>query len=206
MATKNPAFDAYIAKSAPFAQPILKHLRSLVHKACPNVEEAIKWGMPCFDYHGIMCNMAAFKQHCSFGFWKASVMKDAEFLQSKEQREGMGHLGKIGYLKDLPADKKIIAWIKEAMQLNEGAVKVPKARPKKALLPLKNPDWLVKLLKTDKKAWGHFQAFSTSQKKEYIEWFTEAKTESTRQKRLDQAFEWIKEGKPRNWKYMKQFQ
>ena len=206
MANKNPKVDAYIAKSAPFAQPILQHLRTLLHKACPNIEENIKWSMPVFDYHGIMCNMAAFKQHCSFGFWKASVMKDAQFLQSKENREGMGHLGKITSLKDLPSDKKIISWIKEAMKLNEAAVKVPRDKPKQPSLPVENPDWLIKELKKNKKAWGHFQAFSASGKKEYVEWITEAKTDATKQKRLEQALAWMEEGKPRNWKYMKQYQ
>jgi uncharacterized protein YdeI (YjbR/CyaY-like superfamily) len=205
MANKNPKVDAYIAKSAPFAQPILQHLRKLLHEACPNIEENIKWSMPVFDYHGIMCNMAAFKQHCSFGFWKASVMKDADILQSKENREGMGHLGKITSLKDLPSDKKIISWIKEAMKLNETSVKVPKDKPKQARLPVENPEWLVKEIKKNKKAWGHFQAFPASGKKEYVEWITEAKTEATKQKRLEQALAWMEEGKPRNWKYMKQY-
>jgi hypothetical protein len=47
-------------------------LRDLVHKACPEVEETMKWSFPHFDYKGMMCSMAAFKQYCAFGFWKAS--------------------------------------------------------------------------------------------------------------------------------------
>ena len=74
MGKKDKRVDAYIAKSAPFAQPILNHLRELVHKACPDVEETIKWSFAFFDYKGPLFSMAAFKEHCAFGFWKAALL------------------------------------------------------------------------------------------------------------------------------------
>lgn len=200
MAIKDKRVDAYIAKSADFAKPILIHLRELVHKACPDVVETLKWSMPCFEYKGMLCNFASFKQHCTFGFWKASLMKDKVLVETAQSEVAMGHLGRITSLKDLPADKKITAWIKEAMKLNEDGVKVVKKKPaeKKDLVV---PDYFIKAVKKNKKAWATFEAFSPSAKKDYVEWVTEAKTEETRNKRLTQAIEWMSEGKKRNWKY-----
>jgi hypothetical protein len=92
MGEKLAGVDAYIARAATFAQPILKHLRATVHNACPEVEEALKWGMPFFVYRGSpLCSMAAFKQHCSFGFWKAALVTGTK----RGAREGMGDFGKI---------------------------------------------------------------------------------------------------------------
>ena len=114
MAKKEKAIDTYIAKSAGFAKPILNHIRELVHKACPDVEEKIKWGMPFFDYKGeMLCHMASFKQHAVMGFWKAPLMKDSILVENAKSETAMGHLGKISSLKDLPSDKKITAWIKK---------------------------------------------------------------------------------------------
>jgi uncharacterized protein YdeI (YjbR/CyaY-like superfamily) len=202
MATKDRNVDSYIEKSASFAQPILKHLRKLIHKACPGVEEVIKWSFPNFDYHGaILCSMAAFKQHCAFGFWKASIMKDPEGILQIKDRNAMGHLDKITSIKDLPSEKILIAYIKEAARLNEEKVKLP-AR-KKTIDPkeLKAPDALVKAVQKNKKAKTTFESFSPSHKKEYIEWITEAKTDDTRNKRIATAVEWMTDGKSRNWKY-----
>ena len=205
MATKNKSVDAYIAKSADFAKPILTHLRELVHKACPDVAETIKWGMPSFEYKGILCGFASFKAHCSFGFWKASLMKDNELLLSNAKSEAaMGHLGKLTSLKDLPSDKRITAWIKDAMRLNDEGVKVEKKKPV-TQKELEIPGYFTKALQKNKKAWKVFEAFSPSNKKEYVLWVDEAKTEDTRNKRLEQAIEWMAEGKPRNWKYMKEY-
>lgn len=197
--------DAYIAKSADFAKPILTHLRELVHKACPDVVETIKWGMPSFEYKGILCGFASFKAHCSFGFWKASLMKDNELLLSNAKSEAaMGHLGKLTSLKDLPSDKRITAWIKDAMRLNDEGVKVEKKKPV-TQKELEIPGYFTKAVQKNKKAWKVFEAFSPSNKKEYVLWVDEAKTEDTRNKRLEQAIEWMAEGKPRNWKYMKEY-
>ena len=205
MAITNPKVDAYIAKAAPFAQPVLNHLRDLIHKTCPEVEENIKWGMPSFEYKGILCVLASFKQHCTFGFWKASLMKDKVLMENARSESAMGHLGRITSLKDLPPDKKITAWIKEAMKLNEEGKKVIRAKPvvKKDLVI---PDYIPAAIKKNKKAWGVFEKFSPSAKKEYVDWITEAKSEETKNKRLSQAIEWMAEGKPRNWKYTKEYQ
>jgi uncharacterized protein YdeI (YjbR/CyaY-like superfamily) len=201
MGKKDPRVDAYIAKAAPFAKPILTHLRELVHKACPDVEETIKWSFPCFDYKGAFCSMASFKQHMSFGFWKAALMKDADKLKDN-QEEGMGHMGKITGMKDLPSDKVLIGYIKEAAILNEKGIKLP-PRKKTEVKDVVAPDYLLKAIKKDKKALATWEKFSPSCKKEYIMWITEAKTDETRKKRLETTIEWIAEGKQRNWKYMK---
>jgi|SRR5579871_820281 len=203
MPAVNKQVDAYIAKSADFAKPVLIHLRELVHKACPEVEEKIKWGFPFFDYKGPLCNMAAFKQHCSFGFWKASLLKDEKGILSEKKDEAAGSLGKITSIKDLPSDKVIIEFIKQAKKINDDGIKVP-AKPKpKETKEIVTPPYVTKLLAKNKKAKTAFNNFSPSHRKEYIQWFEEAKTEETRNKRLAQAIEWLEEGKPRNWKYMK---
>ena len=194
--------DQYIIKSAEFAIPILDHLRNLVHKADARIEEKIKWGMPFFDYKGTVCNMASFKNHCAFGFWKASIMKD-EYGIFKDQSEAMGGLGKITSFADLPADEILIAYIQQAIQLNEDNVKLP-AKPKSTeKQELIVPEYFIDALKEDPKALAVFQNFSLSGKKDYVLWLEEAKTEATRLKRLETAVEWIGEGKSRMWKYKK---
>ncbi len=196
--------DIYIEKVQPFAKPILIHLRKLIHETCTDVEENIKWGMPSFEYDGLMCGFAAFKQHCTFVFWKASLMKDPVLMLNAKSETSMGHLGRITSLKDLPSDKKIIAYIKEAMRLNKEGVKVVKAKPVSPK-ELHVPDEILKFIKKNSKAFATFKAFSASNKKEYLDWITEAKTNTTKEKRLTQAIEWMAEGKPRNWKYMKKY-
>lgn len=205
MAVKNAKVDAYINKSAEFAQPILKHFRKLIHETCPEVVETIKWGMPSFEYHGILCGFAAFKNHCSLGFWKAGLMKDAAILTSEEAKGSMGNIGKITSMKDLPSDKQLAKWLKEAMKLNEEGVKKTKEVAKHPKKEIVTPDWLITAIRKNKKAWTCFEKFSPSNQKDYVEWITEAKTEETRNKRLKQALEWMSEGKPRNWKYMKEY-
>ena len=200
MIQKDKRIDAYILKSADFAKPILNHLRSLVHNACPKVEETIKWGFPHFDYKGMMCSMAAFKQHCAFGFWKTKLMKDAKEMISQNEY-AMGHMGKIRSLKDLPPDKKITAWIKEAMKLNDDDVKLPERKKSVSTKEIEVPDALQKALIKNKLAATTFSNFSPSHKNEYIEWINEAKTEETKNKRTATTIEWLKEGKSRNWKY-----
>lgn len=204
MGKKEKGIDAYIAKSADFAKPILNHLRELVHKTCPEVEEKLKWSMPHFDYKGeMMCGMAAFKQHASFGFWKAALMKDPVLVETAKTEVAMGHLGKITSLKDLPSDKKLAAWIKEAMALNDKGIKVPakaKSTEKKELVV---PDYFIKALAKNKKAQKVWDAFAYSHKKEYLQWIMEAKTEPTRESRMATTLEWVSEGKGRNWKYEK---
>ena len=197
MATLDPRVDEYIANAAEFARPILTHIREAVHAACPEVVETIKWGMPHFDYKGILCGMAAFKAHASLGLWKASlILPEGTVIE-----EGMGTFGKITSVKDLPNKKTLGGYIKKAMKLNEEGVKVPaRAKPaeKKAVTI---PPYFLKALNTSAAAKKHFASFPPSAQREYTEWCEDAKTEATRIKRLTQAIEWIAEGKRRNWKY-----
>lgn len=204
MAAKENLIDIYIAKSADFAKPILQHFRELIHDACPDAEEKIKWGFPHFDYKSeMMCSMAAFKQHAVFGFWKAALMKDPVLIERAKSEVSMGHLGRLTSLKDLPPDRKIMAWIKEAMALTDKGVKLP-AKPKSAeKKELIIPGYFTKALSKSKKAQQTFEAFAYSHKKEYLQWIEEAKTEETKIKRMQSAIEMLEEGKSRNWKYAK---
>ncbi len=197
MSKKDPRVDAYIAKSPEFARPILTHLRELVHATCPDVEETMKWSFPNFMYKGMFCSMASFKEHCSFGFWKGSlIVKDGK----RETEKGMGHLGRITTVSDLPTKKVMTGYIKTAMKLNDEGVKPP-TRVKKPPRELIVPEDLAARLKDNKKARATFEGFSPSNKREYVDWITEAKTEATRVKRLETTIEWLAEGKVRNWKY-----
>lgn len=204
MATKDTRVDAYIAKARPFAQPILLHLRKLVHAAVPEVEETMKWSFPHFDVDGMMCSMAAFKEHCAFGFWKASLMSDPHKIMGDVSETAMGHFGRITSMRDLPSEKILTAYIKEAAALNKDGVKLP-ARPKTPKKTPKAPAYFLAAVKQNKKAYAAYEAFSPSHKAEYIEWITEAKSEETRNRRIKTMLEWLEEGKPRNWKYMKKY-
>lgn len=199
MGQKDPRVDEYIARAAPFARPILKHLRKVVHAGCPEVQETIKWSFPHFEHRGILAGMAAFKEHCSFGFWKRSLI----FPQSQdEERDGMGHFGRITSLADLPAEKTLLGYVRKAAQLNETGTKEPKTlAPKKDSASLQVPPDLAAGLKKNAKARKTFAGFSYSNRKDYIEWLTEAKRTETRAKRLATTLEWLAEGKTRNWKY-----
>ena len=194
MATKDARIDAYIAKSADFAKPILKHLRALVHRGCPDVVETIKWGSPHFEHKGMLCGMAAFKAHCAFGFWNRA-------LKIPGRDGAMGQFGCITAVSDLPKDEVVVGYVQEAARLNAIGKKVGPIRRKQKPLPV--PQELSAALKKKPKALAHFESFSPSRQREYSEWIGEAKTQETRKKRLDTALEWIADGKPRNWKYMK---
>jgi uncharacterized protein YdeI (YjbR/CyaY-like superfamily) len=197
MAHRDPRIDAYIAKSADFAKPILEHLREVVHAACPEVEESIKWSCPHFMYRGkLMCSMAAFKQHCSFHFWHGKQ------VVGETETERMGQFGKITSVKELPSKKTLVAYVRKAIALREAGATQERAKPVRKP-PLDVPTDFAALLKKHAAARKHFEAFSPSAQREYIEWITEAKTDATRQKRIATALEWLAEGKHRNWKYMK---
>lgn len=163
MGKREKKVDAYIMQAAPFAQPILAHLRDIVHKACPEVEEKIKWSAPHFDYRGPLCNMAAFKAHCAFGFWKAALMEDKMLVENAKSETAMGHFGKIASLKDLPSSKVLTGYIRQAMKLNEAGVKVE--RSKRATKELVEPEYLTLALTKNKKARQNFSNFSPSNKK-----------------------------------------
>ena len=195
MVKTDPRVDAYIDNAAEFARPILAYLRALVHRTCPDVEETLKWGMPTFMHHGMLCGMAAFKQHVSFGFWKHALVVGAGV-----PRDGMGSFGKVAKLAELPGKAALTGYIKKAMQLNEGGIKIPRGTRQRA--PLATPADLATALKKNRKAFATFEGFSPTNRREYIEWIVEAKREQTRTKRLDQTIEWLAEGKVRNWKYL----
>jgi uncharacterized protein YdeI (YjbR/CyaY-like superfamily) len=195
---RDPRIDAYIAKSADFARPILEHIRNVVHAACPEVEESIKWSCPHFLYQGkLMCSMAAFKQHCSFHFWHGK-----DVVGETADKEGMGQFGKFTSIKELPGKKELVAYVRKAMTLRETGIrraapaKTPKAAPEL-------PADFAALLNKHPTARKHYEAFSPSAQREYVTWIIEAKTDVTRQKRMATALEWLAEGKHRNWKYMK---
>jgi uncharacterized protein YdeI (YjbR/CyaY-like superfamily) len=202
MEKKNPEVDAYIEQSAPFARPILNHLRRLVHAAHPAITETIKWSFPHFEYKGILCSMASFKQHCAFTFWKASILSDSHGMLNQIGKTGMGHLGQLKSVADLPADEVLLDYIREAIHLNEENKKVTKA-PAAGSKDLAVPDFFQEALEENPAALQSFQSFSKSQQREYLDWLLDAKTEATRNKRLATALEWIGEGKIRNWKYVR---
>jgi uncharacterized protein YdeI (YjbR/CyaY-like superfamily) len=199
MGKRDPRIDAYIDNAAEFARPILGRLREIVHEACPEVEETLKWSAPSFLHAGgILCGMAAFKQHASFGFWKHALV-----VGEGVPRDGMGSFGKLTSLKDLPPKKELVALIRKAMQLNEEGVKTPGVRKSSTPKPAPvAPEDFVAALKKNRQARATFEGFPPSQQREYVDWITEAKRDETRQKRLTQAIEWLAEGKQRNWKYM----
>ena len=195
MPKKDPRVDAYIAKAPEFGKPILNHLRALAHKACPDLEEALKWRMPHFSHKGILFGMAAFKHHCSVHFWKGKLI-----LEADRREDGFGNLGKVTAVSELPDDHTLLRYIRKAVELNETGVKGPVKKAAKAKLIV--PAYFRAALSRNKKAQAAFDNFSPSHKKEYVEWITEAKQEETRARRMKSALEWLAEGKPRHWKYV----
>jgi uncharacterized protein YdeI (YjbR/CyaY-like superfamily) len=198
MGQKDPRVDAYIAKSADFARPILTRLRAIVHEACPDCVEEMKWSFPHFTYKGMLASMASFTHHCAFGFWKASLVID----EDARRTDAMGHLGRLTSVADLPPRTTLIAWTKKAAALNDAGVKAPR-QPKSPRKPLRTPADLQAALKKNTKAAVVFAAFSPSKRRDYIEWITQARETRTRATRLKTAVGWIAQGKSRNWKYEK---
>jgi uncharacterized protein YdeI (YjbR/CyaY-like superfamily) len=202
----NAKVDAYIAQAQPFAQPILAHLRELVHEACPNIEESIKWSQPFFEYRSaILCNMSAFKQHCSLRFWGleiSAVLLEAKILQE----DGTSPLLRITSAKELPSDKLLAGWMRQAAAFVDSgqytspvAARYKEGKPAKPMV--KAPSEFANALQKNKKAAAVFAAFSPTSKREYVDWIKDAKRPETRDKRIATAIEWIAEGKQRNWKY-----
>lgn len=197
----NKQVDEYISKSADFAKPLLNKLRDIVHQANPEITETIKWGFPCFEYKGIVCSMQAFKNHCSFGFMKASMMSDPQGILEKVGKTAMGSFGKLQSESDLPDESTIISYVKEACALNESGVKETRVKPEKKELTV--PDYFLEAINQNPKARETFEKFSYSHKKEYVEWVTEAKKEETRLSRMQKAIEMMAEGMDKNSKYKK---
>ncbi|MCD0454187.1 YdeI/OmpD-associated family protein [Chryseobacterium sp. LC2016-27] len=198
----NPLVDEYIEKSPDFSKPILNYIREIIHEFCTDAEEAIKWKFPTFMYKGkILCSMASFKAYCSMGFWLHGEMQTIKDLETDVEKTNMFSLGKITKKEDLPTKPQLKKIILEAMELTDMGVKLKKAAPTKTETAV--PDEFQNVLDQNKKALEVFQKASPSFRKEYINWIMEAKTETTRNKRMEQAIEWISEGKGRNWKYEK---
>jgi hypothetical protein len=196
----DPRIDAYIADQAEWARPILEHLRELLHQADPHVVETIKWGAPSFDHKGILAVMAAMKTHAMFLLWKGELIPEVKDLYGSRFGESMGTFGRITRLEDLPPDEKLVDWIRQAVALNEQGVKLPQ-RAREPKPEVETPDDLIARLEANEAARITYEGFPPSKKRDYVEWLTEAKTEATRQKRLQQAIEWMAEGKSRMWKY-----
>ncbi|RKS96378.1 YdeI/OmpD-associated family protein [Chryseobacterium defluvii] len=202
MEKHSPKVDEYIEKSPDFAKPILNYLRETIHEVCPDAEEAIKWKFPTFMYKGkILCSMTSFKQYCSLGFWLHGEMKTLQEIDSTAEKSSMFSLGKLTKMEDLPSKPQLKKAILEAMELTEMGVTMKRAAPTKTETEI--PDYFKEALQQTEKALEVFENKSPSFRKEYIMWITEAKTEATRNKRMEQSLEWIAEGKGRNWKYEK---
>ena len=198
MPTRDPRIDAQIESAPAFARPILTKLRQAVHAGCPEAVETLKWSRPRFEHHGLLCGMAAFKAHCTFGFWKGKLIVDRG---GESAEQAMGQFGRITSVAGLPPKRVLAGYVKEAMRLNEEGVKTPRRAPAKTKRPAAVPDDLAAALRHNRKAAAAFDAFSPSHRREYVEWITEAKREETRARRIATAVEWLAEGKSRNWKY-----
>jgi len=195
---KNPEVDAYIAKAAPFARPILEKIRRLFHQACPQIEERLKWGCPSFEHKGMVGGMAAFKAHAAFGLWRQDVLPAPRGMFRSKSPMGSDRYTDVS---QLPPDAALLKYIRAAVKLNEdGPPSRAKSRPKP---PVKAPAYFMAALRKSGKALATFEAFPPSKRRDYVEWIVEAKQESTREKRLATAVAWMAQGKSRNWKYEK---
>ena len=193
--------DAYIAEAAPFARPILRHLRKLVHQGCPGVEESIKWSHASFSYRGkIFAGLGTFKAHATFGFWHADIEK---ILAQAGLRTGdaAGLLGRLTSIDDLPDDRTLLRFIKTAVALQESGKPARSERKPKPEMPV--PAVLSEALQRSQRASAHWEKFPPGARRDYIEWITDAKRDETREQRLLTAIEWIGDGKKRHWKYEK---
>lgn len=199
MPTVDPRVDAYIAKSQPFAQPILRHLRGVIHEACPEVVETIKWGMPSFEYRGNLAGMSAFKAHAAFGFWKGELVTGP----TGQAKNAMWGFGRLTSVKDLPAKRTLAGYVRKAMRLNEAGVKAaprPRKHPPKSAAP-RAPADLTAAIQKSAKAKRTWAALPPSAKRDYVEWIVDAKQAATRARRVATSVAWLAEGKRRNWKY-----
>lgn len=197
--------DDYIGKAPNFAQPILEKLRKAVHKGCPEAVEEIKWGVPHFTHNGILCGMAFFKQHVSFGFWRSKELDDpAGLFETGTGKKASMCNAHFHSVKEVPTQKVLVDYVKRAARLNAEDSKAKKKSVKKKAkkkISVKVPVDLAALLKKNKRARETFENFAPSHKRDYVEWITEAKRETTRAKRLATTIEWLAEGKKRHWKY-----
>ena len=198
MGKKSAQVSAYIAAAEPFARPILSKLRGIVHAACQEVEETIKWGFPNFVHYGILCNMAAFKRHSSFGFWKHRRVFGTP---RPTDGTGMGQLGRLTSLEDLPPATELKRLIRKAMALNESGVPTPRRARTGGRPAPRSPAYLLKALGENPAARRTFAALPPSGRREYIDWLTAAKQDSTRQKRPASTITSLNAGKRFNGQY-----
>lgn len=200
MGKRSRDIDAYIAKAPEYARPILEKIREAFHAGCPEIEERLKWGMPSFEYKGLLGGMAAFKKHVTFGFWKSRLLEDYFHLFTGAPRSSP-MVGRAGSVADLPAKKILVACVREAKRLNDEGVKEPVRSRPKGTLRVTVPADLKAALARNAKARATFDGFAPSHKREYVEWIAEAKRDETRSQRVKTTVEWLAEGKRRNWKY-----
>jgi uncharacterized protein YdeI (YjbR/CyaY-like superfamily) len=194
--SRDPRVDAYIAKSQPFARPILEKVRERVHAVLPEVEEAMRWSMPAYTLRGkIVLVTSAFKAHAALNFWRGQEIGDGQ-----PKAGAMGQFGRLTSVSDLPPDHEIDELIREAAALVRTARAPRKTKHAPKPPPEMHPGFQTALGKAPK-AKATFEAFPPSCRREYLEWIGEAKRDETRQKRIATAIEWLAEGKRRNWKY-----
>lgn len=204
MATKDPRVDSYIADSAEFARPILKHLRKLIHQGCPSAVETIKWGCPFFEYHGLLCGFAAFQAHCSLFFWR-DIDVSRWLDKTNTAGAGMGQFGKITTMTDLPKDSVLVTCVRAAVEQRDS----PESKLKRTRKPGKElpvPADLKRGLAANAKAATTFKNFAPSHRRAYLDWIADAKLPATRERRLQTTLKWLAEGKPQNWKFLGQRQ
>jgi hypothetical protein len=199
MPSQSPLVTAYVAKAPDFARPILTHIRKVVHAACPDVEETIKWGCPHFQYHGMLCAMATFKAHCKLGFWRGALVVPT--TDKKKASDALRRLDHLTALSDLPPDRVLVSYVKRSMALAAQCVKAPHMANRTPRPALAAPAYLTAAIKRQPRALATWKALAPSHRRDYIEWVTGAKTEPTRARRLATTVEWLAEGKSRNWKY-----
>ena len=199
---RDPRVDEYIAGAAPFARPILRHFRAVVHDGCPEVEETMKWRTPSFEHHGLMCGMASFKAGCVVGFWKADLLARM-FPSVVQEGRSLQRMGGIRTITDLPSRSTLVRLVRAAAKLNEDGARAPRVARLEPQKAVRAPADLLAALRNNTQARAGYDALSPSHKREYIEWITEAKRDETRRRRLADAVEWMAEGKIRNWKYVR---
>jgi uncharacterized protein YdeI (YjbR/CyaY-like superfamily) len=207
--------DAYITKAPEFAQPVLERFRKAAHRASPDIEETIKWGLPCFEYQGLVAGMGAYKQHVALNFWRGMLIPDPDKLFAQVGNNEMAAI-KVASVKAMPPQAVLVRYLKAAIKLNVAQAKTRQAAKKtggpktttkrsakkKTTKRVTVPADFATALARKKKAQTTFDGFSYTYRKEYVEWITAAKRAETRKRHIKQAVEWLAEGKPRNWKYM----
>ena len=194
---EDPRIDDYIERAQPFARPIIRHLRALVQRTCPEVEETLRWSMPSFSYKGkILCQMAAFKAHASFGFWQ----REQAGAVTLDDQAAMGQFGRLSSVDDLPDDATLAGMIVKAMAAIDAGVTAPRSIKSAKPPPVPSPDFTVAMAAVPA-ARATFDGFPPGQQREYVEWIDTAKRAETRASRIEQAVAWLAEGKRRNWKY-----